>query len=211
MSRVIFITLNDDINEVENKLKINSKSRVFKDYLFGVLDKVLLPELSSLNDSITPYQVPSFDADGERAGHAISHYVDNLSIKFEITLPTPRLELSSLWDRLANAFDSILIFSDAAKRRKQQRVIDLQNGIHDQLVKSWDSFLQEVEENISRETDVQYENLLNSIHSVMDKITSDAGGTLPQTINKIEDALSGVAMPNVFISKILHTFKHKYG
>ena len=208
LSGVVLITLTDDINEAENKLKINSKSRVFKDYLFGVLDKVLLPELSSLNDSITPYQVPSFDADGERAGHAISHYVDNLSIKFEITLPTPRLELSSLWDRLANAFDSILsIFSDDAKRRKQQRVIDLHNGIHDQLVKSWDNFLQKVEENISKETDSQYENLLNSIHSVMDKITSDAGGTLPQTINKIEDALSGVAMPNVFISKILHTFK----
>jgi hypothetical protein len=212
LSGVILITLKDDINEAENKLKINSKSRIFKDYIFDVLDNVLLPELSSLNDQITPYQVPSFDADGERSGHAFSHYVDTLHITFDINLPTPRLQLSSLWDRLADKFDSFLgLFSDEAKRRKQQRVIDLQNGIHNKLLVSWESFLQEVEISIGDETDRQYENLLDSIHKVMEKITSDAGGTLPQTIKKIEDALSGVAVPNVLINKLIKTFRNEYG
>ena len=182
---VNLITLNDDVNDAENKLKINSKSRIFRDYILDALDRILLPELSSLNDRITPYQIPSFDADGERAGHIISHYVDTLHIELEITLPTPRIQLSSLWDRWVDKFDSFLgLFSDEAKRRKQQRVVDLQNGIQNQLVESWGKFLHEVEENVGKETDRQYENLLDSIHRVMDKITSDAGGTLYQSINQ---------------------------
>lgn len=211
LSKVPLITLQDDISDAESKLNINSKSRIFKDYIYDVLDQVLLPELSSLNERITPYQVPDFDADGERAGHIISHYVDTLYIEFDIDLPTPGLQLSSLWDRLADKFDGFLgLFSDEAKRRKQQRVIDLQNGIHNRLIESWEDFLQEAEISISDETDRQYENLLNSIHQVMEKITNDAGGTLPQTISEIEDALSGVAVPNVLLSKMIKTFKHEY-
>jgi hypothetical protein len=209
---VDLITLKDDVNDAENKLQINSKSRMFRDFILHILDKDLLPEISKLNDRITPYQIASFDADGEKAGHMISHFVDTLYIELDIVFPKPQLQLSNLWGRLADKFDSFLgLFSDEAKRRKLQRVLDLQNGIQNQLTDSWGKFLQEVEGSVSRETDRQYENLLGSIHEVMDKITSYAGDTLPRTINKIEDALSGVAVPNVIINKMLQTFKHEYG
>ena len=204
------ITVKDDLNAIEHKLKINSKSRIFRDYIFYALQEFLLPEVNSLNDRIAPYQIPSFDANGERAGHIMSHYVDALQIDIKIALPTPQLKISSILVRLADMFDSILIFSDDAKIRKRQRVIDLQKRIHDKLDEAWQRFLKDVEDIIVKESDRQYENLLDSIHKVMDKITRDAGDTLPQTINKIESSLSGVAVPNIFISKLLKTFKNEY-
>lgn len=209
---ISLITLKDDYQSAENKIRINSQSRIFRDYIHEILDKALLPEIGRLNDQITPYQIPSFDADGERAGHMISHYVDVLHIDLYLSLPTPELHLSSLWDRIADKFDAVLgIFSDEAKRRREQRVIDLQNRIRDQVEKSWESFLLEVEDNVSREIDRQFQNLFDSIEQVMDKITSDAGGTLSETVNKIENALSGVAVPNVIIQKMLQAFKNEYG
>jgi hypothetical protein len=209
---ISLITLKDDYHSAENKIKINSQSRIFRDYIQELLDKALLPEISGLNSRITPYQIPSFDADGERAGHMISHYVDALHIDLQLSLPTPELKLSSLWDRLADKFDAVWgIFSEEAKRRRQQRIIDLQNRIQYQVEESWEDFLFEVEENISSEIDRQYQNLLDSIDRVMDKVTSDAGGTLPETVNKIENALSGVAVPNIIIKQMLQAFKNEYG
>ena len=211
LAGVNLITIRDDVNEAESKLKINSNSRKFRDYILDLLDRSLLSEISKLNDIITPYQIPSFDADGERSGHAISHYVDTMYVEIEITLPSPRLQLSSLWDRFKDGLDSILVwFSDEAKIRKAQRLRNLRTGIEKELRESWEKFIRDAEENISRETNRQYENILDSIHSVMEKIESDSGGTLPQTISKIEHSLSGIAVPNVIISEMLKTFKKDY-
>jgi GTPase SAR1 family protein len=212
LAGVDLITMKDDVNEAESKLKINSKSRIFRDYILDILERFLLSEISKLNDGITPYQIPSFDADGERSGHAVSHYVDTLYVELEITLPSPRLQLSDLWGKFANFVDGFLgLFSDEAKRRKAQRLITLQLGIRDELLESWEEFIRDAEENISRETNRQYENILDSIDRVMEKIKSDLGGNLPQTISEINHSLSGIAVPNVIINEILKMFKKDYG
>jgi len=211
LAEIVQITIKDDLNDVEHKLKINSKSRTFRDYIFLIMDQYLLPEINLLDDRITPYQIPSFDADGERAGYIMSHYVDACEINMVIILPTPQLQSSSTWDKFADFFDSwIVMFSDEAIRRKQNRVNKLQKEISTDLKISWDIFLEDVEKIIVRESDRQFENLTDSIDQVMNKITRDVGDTLPQTINKIDSSLSGVAVPNIFISKLLKTFKNEF-
>ena len=208
---VPLITIKDNIDEAENKLKINSKSRIYKDYLFSILERALLPELSSLNDKITPYQLPKFDADGERAGTAISRQVATLNIKFALSIPTPKLQLGSLWDKIANKYDSFLSFfgSDEAKRRKEQRLINLHNAVRKKIEETWADFLREIDKKLSRENDIQYDNITKSIQKIMNRIMEDAGDTLPQAIRNIDDALSGLAVPNVVISKMLSFFKNE--
>ena len=44
----------------------------------------------------------------------------------------------------------------------------------------------------------------------MDKIQIDSGGTVSHTISEIEHSLSDIAIPNVFISKMVETFKKEF-
>ena len=71
--------------------------------------------------------------------------------------------------------------------------------------------LRDIEDNISREADRQFEDILYSIQQVMDKIQLDSGGTVSHTISEIEHSLSDIAVPNVFISKMVETFKKELG
>jgi hypothetical protein len=71
--------------------------------------------------------------------------------------------------------------------------------------------LWDIEDNISREADRQFEDILYSIQQVMDKIQLDSGGTVSHTISEIEHSLSDIAVPNVFISKMVETFKKELG
>jgi len=211
LSGVIDISIWDSVSEAESKLKIHSKSRMLREYLSGLLEDILVKNISSLNESITPYHVPSFDADGEKSGNAVSHYVDTLRIDFKIDLPYPKLKLAGLLDKLKDVLDGFLsIFSKEAEKRKEQRLKDLQVAIYRQVDESWDQFHVDIEDNLNRETERQFDSLFNAIKAVMDKICRDAGGTVPATIRKIDHALEGVAVPNVVISKMLSVCKNQF-
>ena len=87
---------------------------------------------------------------------------------------------------------------------------DLQAAIYRQVDESWDQFHVDIEDNLNRETERQFDSLFNAIKAVMDKICRDAGGTVPATIRKIDHALEGVAVPNVVISKMLSVCKNQF-
>ena len=203
-----FITLNDNLNDVESKLKIGVNSRIFRNYVMSIFDTFLSSEVNKLNDVISPYQIPCFDADGEKAGYVMSHHINVQHSQFEIKLPEPKLQLGNLFERLANKFDGLLgIFSNEAKQRKEKRIYDLHVRIENEFRDSWEYFIRNAENNINTETDRQFDDIKDAIQQVMDKIQRDSGGSLSQSIEGIDKALSSIAVPSVVMEKMVNLFR----
>lgn len=207
LQNVVHVSLDDNINEVESKLKTVVTSIIYREAITNALDGLLLAEVNNLDNRISPYQIPFFDADGERSGYVVSRHIDVRHDQVTINLPSLRLQPADFFDRMANKIDGFIgIFSSAARQRKVKRIYDFHDGIEDDIRRSWINFIKDASLGVNEKIDRQFDDIENSVERVMSKIERDSGSSLPNAIKSIDQSLSGIAVPNIVIDKMVKLF-----
>lgn len=209
-AKVSLITTGDDPSDVERKLGIYVESAKLESFIRHMFENEVIRNVASQSSKTSPYQLPAFDADGNRAGNKASVRPELVSLSLKLGVPAFQFRLNG-WDKWKDIGDAVWggiagIFSEserqAARNRIEQRRKDRQNHVKHEFNSGWQNHMCASIKNAEDEATRQYKALFDAIDRVYERIERHAGGSVTSAKTCIDKSLKEISVQPVFNSHL---------
>ena len=207
LNRLTSVEYRDDRATVDRKLAHQMEVARLSSLIREQIDKRVLPNVATQTQLTTPYRLPAFDADGNRAGSTFSITPEPRASAISLDLPYFRFQLGDWFDNavdwLDEKFGSVVGGKVASDQRRSQRLQERWDHIAAVFSSEWDRHVSVSREQARQETIRQYQTLSDAIDSVFERIEHHAGGAVSGALGWIQLALENRAVPPVFQARML--------
>ncbi len=206
-NRLTSIEYRDDRPTVDRKLGHQMEVARLASFIREQIDKRVLPNVATQTQLTTPYRLPAFDADGNRAGSTFLITPEPRASAISIDLPYFRFQLGDWFDNAVDWMDEkvgwIVGGSEASDQRRAQRLQERWEHIAEVFSSEWCRHVGTSLVQVNQETVRQYQTLYDAIESVFRRIEHHAGGSVSGALGRIQVALTNMAVPPVFQAQML--------
>jgi hypothetical protein len=192
---------------VDRKLGHQMEVARLSSFIREQIDKCVLQNVATQTQLTTPYRLPAFDADGNRAGSTFSISPEPRASAISIDLPYFRFQLGDWFDNAVDWIDEkfgrLVGGKEASDQRRAQRLQERWEHIAEAFSSEWRRHVGVSLEQVKQETVRQYQILYDAIESVFGRIEHHAGGSVSGALGRIQVALKDMAVPPVFQTQML--------
>lgn len=217
LGRIRDVDYRDGRQEVMEKLSLNQEAARLSSRVMSTLRNRVGRNIEAQAELTSPYNLPAFDADGARAGTVASISPQLRSPELEVNLPTVQFHegdwIDNAVDYLDEKFGGLIdllpgVDSKSEERRASRRA-DRQRRIRESFDVAWKDYHRAVALDSEHEVERLYAALFDAIRNVMSRVEKHVGCALPQAIEQIDRALSGVSLPPAFSAQLLLAMQGK--
>lgn len=192
--RIDQVSLSDDQYDAERKVGFYAAGNAASSSIRELINDGVIPAIVKVGAEVAPYNLPSFDADGQVSGSLIRVDFEPPRSKWKDPKLEFSLSLESLWGREAWLKFREFFGSEKARNERLARERARRDELKSSFDKSWKTFLADSIKAALDEVDRLYEAPLEELDRVLARLEKEARNPLPTAAKKIEAALSKIAV-----------------
>jgi hypothetical protein len=213
-SNLLFITLDDGPREVSSKLSeaaIAGKHQAVASRLFDAA--VELAEAVAASILAQPYRLPTFDAEGKRAG-------DSVFAAVRVVVPTERLPSLNLEIQVPTQFfgkafvlvaDFFGIFFQAAREAAAQKRRELtsekQDGVREAVERQWSAYASKVAAQIDPRLEMTFSEVRSGLDAVEHQLDNQEAEPMVATRDRLDGLLAEVAVEPILATSLVRALR----